>query len=162
MRLFVLIFPCFAFASSDTDIVPRSINFAIFFALFLYFALSHIKSLHYGRINGISNKLKQLQDDVLEIKNKKDDALSRLAKSKEQAHSMIVNAKNNESVISKTMEEELQKEVLYLQKFYEDKKLHAQKHVKLEVVNKVLSDMFDGIDLSHEELLDIVNRRCSK
>ena len=63
--ILLLIAPIFAFGAAsgngEYDIVPRVINFVIFFAILYYLIAKPIKAAYNGRINSIANRLNAIQ-----------------------------------------------------------------------------------------------------
>lgn len=165
MRLFLFIVPVCLFSSdaSSTDIIPRTINFLIFFSLLVYFLSTHIKNFYYGRLNKIANRLEEAQSYVLEMNMKKEQAVQKLEKAKQQADSIVINAKQQADVFSKAMEEDLQKELLSLQKSYEEQKVYMQRKMKLEVVGDVVDKIFDSkeTELSQDDLIKMIIKKVS-
>lgn len=165
MRLFLFIVPVCLLSSdaSSTDIIPRTINFLIFFSLLVYFLSTHIKNFYYGRLNKIANRLEEAQSYVLEMNMKKEQAVQKLEKAKQQADSIVINAKQQADVFSKAMEEDLQKELLSLQKSYEEQKVYMQRKMKLEVVGNVVDKIFDSkeTELSQDDLIKMIIKKVS-
>lgn len=165
MRLLLFVLPVCLFSSdlSNTDILPRTINFLIFFLLLVYLLSAHVKNFYYGRLNKIASKLEEAQNHVLEMNMKKEQAMQKLEKAKQQADSIIINAKQQADIFSKGMEEDLQKELLLLQKSYEEQKEYMQRKIKLEVVNNVVDKIFSDkdIELSQDDLIKVISKKVS-
>lgn len=163
MSRILLFLPTLLFCSENTDIVPRTINFIIFFSLLLYFVFNHIKNFYNNRINSIAEKLERTQEKVLELKAEKEKASQKLSNAKQQANDMISNAHNQSGAISKAMEEDLQKEILAMQKMYKDKKSYVQQQAKKEVVSSVLDKLLNDeeLELTQDDLLNIIRKKVA-
>ena len=105
--LFFLALPFLAYASehggTNYDIVERTLNFLLFFAILVYFAAKPLKALYQSRIDRIANKLESIQEKLRESKAKKDDVLKRVEEAKQNANALIETAKKeavNLSVLS--------------------------------------------------------------
>ena len=66
--ILLLVAPIFAFGagngSGEYDIVPRVINFVIFFSILYYLIAKPIKAAYNGRINSIANRLNAIQEKL--------------------------------------------------------------------------------------------------
>ena len=95
--LFFLALPFLAYASehggTNYDIVERTLNFLLFFAILVYFAAKPLKALYQSRIDRIANKLESIQEKLRESKAKKDDVLKRVEEAKKNEKALIENAK---------------------------------------------------------------------
>ena len=73
--LFFLVLPFLAYASehggTNYDIVERTLNFLLFFAILVYFAAKPLKALYQSRIDRIANKLESIQEKLRDSKAKR-------------------------------------------------------------------------------------------
>ena len=63
--------------SGEYDIIPRVINFVIFFAILYYLIAKPVKAAYHGRINAIANRLNAIQEKLKASNAKKEEAAKR-------------------------------------------------------------------------------------
>ncbi len=124
--LFFLALPFLAYASghggTNYDIVERTLNFLLFFAILVYFAAKPLKALYQSRIDRISNKLESIQEKLRDSKAKKDDALKRVEEAKQNANSLIETAKKEALNLAAKVKSDVQNDIINLQKATKSKK----------------------------------------
>ena len=79
--LSLLFVPAMLFAAGENtnyDIIERTINFVIFFALVYYFAADAIKNTFKARRDEIANSLAKIQEKLQDSKKAKEKALNQL------------------------------------------------------------------------------------
>ena len=146
-----------------TDIVPRVINFAIFASILYYLIAKPIKDYFTGRTTEIADRLTSIQDKLKESKNEKEKALQSVKDADETAVDIIATAKKEAEMLSKKVADNLKKDLENLEKSHSDRVAVEEKKMSREVVNDVVSEMFDGgkIDLKNDDFLNIIKKKVA-
>ncbi|ANV98453.1 hypothetical protein BBW65_06430 [Helicobacter enhydrae] len=136
----------------QSDFLVRLINFVLFFGLLYYFLGSTIKSIFVNRREGIQKRLMEAQEQLLLIKNEKEQALKALEESKKLALEIENNAKKEVLEIGQRYEEKLTKDTqqfnLLNQNIYEA----YRRKLMLNEVNCLLEEVEQKVqikDLAH-------------
>lgn len=160
-RLSLILLPIFLFAS-DTDIVPRTINFIIF-VFIMYFLLANVvKSIYKNRITSITNKLVKIEDELDKAKKQKEEAIKRIEIANKEADELIVQAKVQAEKLSEKIIKDAENEILNLKKTYEQQKKYEIKNAKEKVVSDVLDEIISkNINLEQDSLIKLVSRKIS-
>jgi len=158
--LFFLALPFLAYASehggTNYDIVERTLNFLLFFAILVYFAAKPLKALYQSRIDRIQEKLR-------ESKAKKDDVLKRVEEAKQNANALIETAKKEAVNLAAKVKKEAQNDIANIEKGYKEQKEFEERKMTKGVVNEILSDIFssDSLKVDQKELVNIILKKVS-
>ena len=146
-----------------TDIVPRVINFVIFASILYYLIAKPLKDYFTGRTTEIADRLTSIQDKLKESKNEKERALQSVKDADETAVDIIATAKKEAQMLSEKVAENLKKDIENLEKSYSDRVSVEEKKMSREVVNDVISEIFDGgkIDLKNDDFLNIIKKKVA-
>ena len=163
----LILVPVFLFASEEakegTDIVARVINFAIFAGILYYLIADKVKAFFTGRTKDIAEKLSSLQAKVEETKELKQKAVQKLKESEEEAKELVELAHKEAELQIAKLKETSMHEIENLVKSFESKKEVLEKKMTAEVVSEVVENLFsnDGISLSEDELVNIINKKVA-
>jgi F-type H+-transporting ATPase subunit b len=145
-----------------TDIVPRVINFAIFATILYYLLAKPIKEFFTGRTTEIADRLSSIQDKLKASKDEKDKALKGVQEADENAADIINVAKKEAEMLTKKIEENLEQDLINLEKSYEDRMEIETKKTKRSVVEEVINEMLsEKVSLSNDELVNIINKKVA-
>lgn len=166
MNKLILIFlaPLSLFAATggtDYDIVPRTINFLIFFAILLYFVAKPAKEFYQNRITKIASRLDDIQKRVLESKNRKLELIKKVEEAKKEAQIAKENAKKEAELLVAKIQADTKNELALLDKQFEDSKAYKERKMQKEVVAEVLNEAFDELKISQDELFKIMLKKVS-
>lgn len=93
--ILLMIVPALLLASSGaeegghTDILARTVNFAIFAAIMYYLLAEPIKSFYLGRKSSIAGKLDAIQQKLKESSKAKEEAQSKVEEAKANANLLL-------------------------------------------------------------------------
>ncbi|MDN5377659.1 MAG: F-type H+-transporting ATPase subunit b [Sulfurospirillum sp.] len=146
-----------------TDILPRTINFAIFAAIMYYLVAEPAKNFYFSRKAGIAEKLDSIQSKLKESNNAKEKAQKKVEEAKANAKSLIETSKKEAQLLSEKIIKETQNELANLDKAFQERTEIERRKMTREVVNNVLDQLFDGgsIALDKEELVTIVMKKVA-
>jgi len=169
LRYILLMFvPALLLASSGaegghTDILARTVNFAIFAAIMYYLLAEPMKSFYLGRKNSIAGKLDAIQEKLKESSKAKEAAQSKVEEAKANAKSLVETSKKEAQLLAEKVAKETQLELDALDKAFKEKTDIQRRKVAREVVGNVLEQLFDGetIALDKEELVTIVMKKVA-
>ncbi|MBZ7938773.1 MULTISPECIES: F0F1 ATP synthase subunit B [Campylobacter] len=159
----ILLSPIYAMASTEYDIVPRTINFLIFIAILYYFSANAFKNFYKNRIIKISSKIDEIQKNLLESKAKKIDIMKKIEEAKANSVAAISIAKKEADAQAQKIKEETQNEIALLEQNFEEQKKYELRKMKKEVVSCVLQEIFEdpSISLKQNEIIDIISKKVS-
>lgn len=146
--------------STETDILPRVVNFLIFAYLVHYLLTDKIKAFFQSRKDGIKSQLESVQVKLKETKKRKEEALNKVKESEKIAKEVISDAKKESILITDRIENSLKKDIEVLEKQYEAKKDLENRKVIREVVTEVLDEMFEGeVAVNEKEFVNIILKK---
>lgn len=163
----VFLLPALVFGAGDEpknfDIVPRTINFLIFFGVLFYLLKDFAKKAYENRINGIVARLEAIENKLKDSRAKKAQSIKDLELAKNRAVNLVETSKKEVEIQKKKIEESTEFEIQAIQKSYEEQKAFEArkmtKNVAKEVVDEVFND--DTIKLEQNELLDVIEQKVS-
>lgn len=166
--ILLLLFPLGLFASSeggsgDYDILERAINFLIFAGILYYLIAGKAKEAYKGRIKFIADKLESIQTALKTSNQKKENALTKVHKAKEDAKSLLVTSKKEAQILVKKLQEDMKNELEVLEKSHKEQMKIEQRHMKRNVVSEVLNELFDGstLTIDKKEFVDIILKKVA-
>ncbi|WP_104721177.1 F0F1 ATP synthase subunit B [Helicobacter mesocricetorum] len=158
-KIFILlaVIPYMLLAASGTgeiDIIERTINFVIFFALIYYFAADKIKAIFADRREEIASSLAKIQEKLQASKKEKQKTLKDLEEAKRVASEIIETAHKETYVIAQKIEETTRIELEGLVKQFNESMAFERRRIEKSVINEVLEEVLykDSIALSKEVL----------
>lgn len=143
---FVLINLAFASDASQTDIVPRVVNFVIFFVLIYYLIASKVKAFFKDRQNSIAQSFENIQDKLKQAKTKKEESKQKLEHAKLKANDIIKDALKEAALMKEKLIEQhkLSVEILHKQK------QEAQEVARKKMIRAVIEEELGKILASKE------------
>lgn len=165
--ILLLVAPIFAFGagngSGEYDIVPRVINFVIFFSILYYLIAKPIKAAYNGRINSIANRLNAIQEKLKASNAKKEEAAKRVENAKVMASDLADAIKKEIEIMLAKIEKDTQNEIAILEKSYEEQKEFEERKLVRAVVSEVLDELFesDAMKIDQNELINLIMKKVS-
>lgn len=149
--------------SGNFDIVPRTVNFLIFFGILFYFLKNIAKKAYNDRINGIISRLETIETKLEDSKEKKKQSIKDLELAKSRAVELVEIAKKEIELLKQKSLQDIKYEIKSLEKSFEEQKEFSKKRITKDVVKDVLNEVFEdkSIQLEQKELIDIVEKRVS-
>ena len=151
--LLLLTVSTYALASGGdggTDIVQRTVNFALFAGLVWYLVAEPVKSYFTGRSQGIADELQKVQDKLKETANLKKEATAKVLQAKKFAEELAVTSKKENKLLNDNImvqcdnDLEILSKQLTVQMEFEQRKMIRQ--VVESTVSEVLSGTSDNFD----------------
>lgn len=164
--MLLLLSPALLLASGgggETDIIERSINFAIFASIMYYLLADHVKNAYKGRIAGIADRLDSIQVKVKESITAKEAAQAKVEEAKANALSLVETSKKEAQLLSEKVTNDTDVELQNLEKSFKERTEIEKRRMARDVVTSVLDDMFDkdSISIDKEELVKIVMKKVA-
>jgi len=140
--------------SGEVDIIERTINFVIFFALIYYFAADKIKAIFVNRREEIAGSLARIQEKLQASKKEKQQALKDLEEAKRIASEIVETAHKETYVITQKIEENARIELENLVKQFNESMAFERRKIEKSVINEILDEVLhqDSISLNKEVL----------
>lgn len=135
--------PCILLAASgsgEVDIVERTINFVIFFALVYYFAAERIKGVFKERREGIANSLAKIQEKLQESKKERQKAANELDEAKKIAKDIIEVAHKESAIILQKAEENTKAEIENLIRQFNESMTFERRKMEKLIIDEVLKE----------------------
>ncbi|RLA75433.1 MAG: hypothetical protein DRG11_01600 [Epsilonproteobacteria bacterium] len=157
-----LLLPIIAFSQdTQTDIVPRSVNFLIFIAIVYYILADKIKAYFKNRTAQIENRFKQIKE--LELSNKKmiDNAQDELLKAKTLSLKIVNEANANKKNIKQNILNQTTEKINHLiKKTDENLSIQTQK-LKFQAVDNFMDKIFENknVKISSKEISNIIKKK---
>ncbi len=150
-------------ANSETDIIPRVINFAIFASILYYLLAKPIKDYFNGRTNEIADRLTAIQDKLKESRNEKDMASQKLKDCELTANEITETAKVEADMLVGKIEQNLITDLNNLQKSHDERVDSQTKKMTKETVSEIVEDIFakGKVDLNSADLLNIIKKKVA-
>lgn len=135
--------PCILLAASgsgEVDIVERTINFVIFFALVYYFAAEKIKGVFKERREGIANSLAKIQEKLQESKKERQKAANELDEAKKIAKDIVEVAHKESAIILQKAEENTKAEIENLIRQFNESMTFERRKMEKLIIDEVLKE----------------------
>ncbi|WP_297814244.1 F0F1 ATP synthase subunit B [uncultured Helicobacter sp.] len=164
--LLALFTPYMLFASGgegEYDIIERTINFVIFFALIYYFAGNAIKDIFKARRDNIANSLAKIQEKLQDSKKAKQKALNELEEAKKTAKDIVEAAHKESAILVQKIEENTKAELENLVRQYNEHIAFEQRKAEKLIVDEILSEFLnkDSISLSKDVLMQSLLKKAA-
>ena len=165
--ILLLVAPMLAFGagsgSGEYDIIPRVINFVIFFSILYYLIAKPVKATYHGRINAIANRLNAIQEKLKASNAKKEEAAKKVENAKVIANDLTQAIKKEIEIMLVKIEKDTQNEIAILEKSYEEQKDFEERKLVRAVVSEVLDELFasDAMKIDQNELINLIMKKVS-
>ncbi|WP_026943747.1 F0F1 ATP synthase subunit B [Helicobacter rodentium] len=164
--ILILFAPYMLFASGgegEYDIIERTINFVIFFALIYYFAGNAIKDVFKARRDGIANSLAKIQEKLQDSKKAKQKAMNQVEEAKKTARDIVEAAHKESAIIIQKIEENTKNELENLVRQYNEHIAFEQRKAEKLIVDEILSEFLnkDSIALSQDVLMGSLLKKAA-
>ncbi len=148
---------------TNYDIIERTVNFFIFVAIIYYLLADRVKAFFKNRTEEIQSELNKVQEMVKESEKKVADAKQEIENAQKIANELVANAKNDTQNIKAKVEAQIEQEINYLTRSFDDKAELETKKLKKEVVAEVLEELLsdENMSLSQAELSNIVLKKVA-
>jgi F-type H+-transporting ATPase subunit b len=144
---------------SDSDFIPRLVNFIIFAAILWYLLADKIKTFYANRSNSIASKFEEVENKLKESKLQKEVLKAKVEETHKKAEEIIKTAQKEAEILKTQTLTTAKNEIAMLNKQFEDFKAYEESRIKKEVVESYLKDLAKDIHLSSEEVATIVTKK---
>ncbi len=164
--VFILLFiPLIASASEGKgyDILERALNFFMFAGILIWLIKAKVVQAHKDRIASIADRLEESQVALKESARNKELAKQKVRKAKEDAKALIATSKKETEFLVKKMNEDVENDLINLEKSFQEKVLIQRRHMKRDVISEVLNEMFEGsaLNIDKKEFVDIILKKVA-
>jgi len=144
---------------SDSDFIPRLVNFIIFAAILWYLLADKAKTFYANRSNSIASKFEEVENKLKESKLQKESLKREVEEAHKKAEEIVKTAQKEVEIIKAQTLAVAKNEVEMLNKQFKDFKVYEESRIKKEVVELYLKDLTKDIHLSSEEVSNIVTKK---
>jgi F-type H+-transporting ATPase subunit b len=146
-------------AMSDTDFIPRVINFVIFAGILWYLLADKVKTFYAERSNKIADSFAEVEAKLKDSKAQKEALQKEVEETHKKAEEIIATAKKEAEILKENILENAKNEIAMLNKQFEEQKAYEESKMKKEVVEAYLNNLAKDIHLSSEEVANIVTKK---
>lgn len=144
--MFVSVSALFA-SDAESDILQRSVNFAIFAALSWYLFAGFIKNFFGKRREEIAKSFERAQDRVKLAKSLKEEAQKELEEAKAKAAEILETSKEEATLLVKKIKERKDEEIKILNRLKDENKLVMENRMIRSVVSQTMGEILDSDEL---------------
>lgn len=150
-------------AAVETDILYRTVNFAIFAGIVYYLIAEPVKAYFTGRTAGIAAELEKVQDRLKESKAAKEAASTKIYEAKTLAEEIMSSCKKENVIINEKMATQLDFDLANLEKQQNDIMGLEKRQMVRNLVEEVLSDALtqDTSVLDKNVFADIILKKVA-
>jgi F-type H+-transporting ATPase subunit b len=148
-----------AVSISDTDFIPRLINFVIFAGILWYLLADKVKEFYANRRDAIATAFSQIEEQLKKSREEVEALKEEVEIAREKAEEIKADAKKEAEVIKAKIIETAKNEASFLNKQLEEYKQYEESKMKREVVENYLNNLVKDIHLSSEEVANIVTKK---
>jgi len=147
----------------ETDFIPRIFNFSVFAGLLYYLVASPIKDFFKGRKESIAKQLNDIESKLQEAKDAQKNAEQALVDSKAKAKEILSDSKREMELLSKSIQESNERDLLVLDRQFEEKIEHDERRMIKDTINSVLNEGItaNDIPLTEDQVVDIVAKKVA-
>ncbi|MDD2566415.1 MAG: F0F1 ATP synthase subunit B [Thiovulaceae bacterium] len=167
--VFMLLISTYALASSghggeaDTDIVQRTVNFAIFAALIWYLVAEPLKSYFASRSQGIADELQKVQDKLQETIALKKEALAKISEAEKFAENLAASSKKENKILNDNIMASCESELETLVKQNKTRMDFEQRAMVRNVVEEVLEEVLNESEsgFGKDEIVNVILKKVA-
>ena len=144
---------------SDTDFIPRVINFVIFAGILWYLLADKVKTFYANRSKSIADSFAEVETKLKESEAQKEALKKEVEEAHKKADDIIKTAQKEAELIKAKIIENAENEAKMLEKQFAEQKAYEESKMKKEVVEAYLNNLVKDIHLSSEEVANIVTKK---
>jgi F-type H+-transporting ATPase subunit b len=144
---------------SDTDFIPRLINFVIFVGILWYLLADKVKEFYSNRSKAIADSFSEVETKLKESEAQKRELKAKVEEAHKKAEEIVKDAQKETEILKSRIIESAKNEIAMLNKQFEDYKSYEESKMKKEVVAEYLNELVKDIHLSSEEVANIVTKK---
>jgi F-type H+-transporting ATPase subunit b len=146
-----------------TDIVQRTVNFALFAGLIWYLVADPAKAYFKGRREGIADELQKVKDRLKESDDLKKEALAKVKEAEKFAEDLQESSKKENKILNDSIMAQCDKDLLNLAKSQETLMEFEQRKMVREVVKNTISKLIaeSGSDFDKEAMANVILKKVA-
>jgi F-type H+-transporting ATPase subunit b len=144
---------------SDSDFIPRVVNFVIFVGILWSLLADKIKIFYVERSEKIASAFQEVENKLKESKQHKENLKNQVEETHKKAEDIIKSAQKEVDLIKNQILATATNEIELLNKQFEEYKKYEEARLKQEVVSSYLDNLVKDIHLSSDEVANIVTKR---
>jgi F-type H+-transporting ATPase subunit b len=150
-------------ANVETDILERTVNFLIFISIIYYLLADKIKAFFSDRTQSIQAELDKVQEMLKASEDKVSEAKQEIENAKKIAAELVDSAKSDIESIKSKIEANVEQEIAFLSKSFDEKTALEARRVKKEVVESVLDQLLsdENIAVSQQDITNIILKKVA-
>ena len=146
-----------------TDIVQRTVNFALFAGLIWYLVAEPAKAYFKGRGQGIADELQKVKDRLKESDDLKKEALAKVSEAKKFAADLQESSKKENKILNDNIMAQCEKDLLNLSNIQKTHMDFEQRKMVREVVENVISKLLSDSknDFDKEAMANVILKKVA-
>jgi F-type H+-transporting ATPase subunit b len=144
---------------SDTDFIPRVVNFVVFVGILWYLLADKVKTFYADRSQSIADSFAEVEERLKESEKQKADLKREVEEAHKKADEIIKSAKKEVELLKSKIIENAKNDIEMLNKQFNEQKAYEESKMKKEVVETYLNNLVKDIHLSSEEVANIVTKK---
>jgi len=144
---------------SETDFIPRVINFVIFVGILWYLLADKVKNFYSDRSKSIADSFSEVENKLKESQAQKEALKKEVDDAHKKAEEIIATAKKEAEILKAKILDNAKAEIEMLHRQFADQKSYEESIMKKEVVEAYLNNLVKDIHLSSEEVANIVTKK---
>jgi F-type H+-transporting ATPase subunit b len=146
-----------------TDIVQRTVNFALFAGLIWYLVAEPVKNYFASRSQDIADELKRVQEKLNESVSLKKEALAKISDAEKFAEELAVSSKKENKVLNDKIMAQCEVELENLVKQNNALKDFEQRRMVRQVVEEVLNEVISqsGDSFDKEAMANVILKKVA-
>ncbi len=148
---------------TETDIIPRAVNFLIFAALAYYLLADKLKAFFSGRTASIAKAYEDAENKIKEAKAALNEAKAKKEEAAKIANELVVSAKSDAILQVKKIAEHGDEEVVRIKKAADEEMLMLRKKAIVDVVESTMDEIItkDGFGVADKDFAKIIAKRVA-
>jgi F-type H+-transporting ATPase subunit b len=146
-----------------TDIVQRTVNFALFAGLIWYLVAEPAKAFFKGRSQGIADELQKVKDRLKESDDLKKEALAKVSEAKKFAEELQESLKKENKILNDNIMAQCEKDLLNLTNVQKSQMNFEQRKMVREVVENVMTKLLADSknDFDKEAMANVILKKVA-
>ena len=146
-----------------TDIVQRTVNFALFAGLIWYLVAEPAKTYFKGRSQGIADELQKVKDRLKESDNLKKEAHAKVKEAEKFAAELQESSKKENKILNDNIMAQCEKDLVNLSNVQKSKMEFEQRKMVREVVETTITKLISdsGSDFDKEAMANVILKKVA-
>ncbi len=148
---------------TETDIIPRAVNFLIFAALAYYLLADKLKAFFSDRTASIAKAYEDAENKIKEAKAALNEAKAKKEEAAKIASELVASAKTDALFQIKKIAEHGDEEVARIEKAADEEMLMLRKKAIVDVIESTMDEIItkDGFGVDDKDFAKIIAKRVA-